>query len=349
MDPVSALFATILTNITMGISDKRKKSRTETRELTVPEKEMLAEDAPGCMLFFMTIVLTLAGSYFIVNITNAKSPISIILIILICSSIAVGLFFWMLFKVYPTENQENPNAPKITIPIKFDYLEYSISSQTARNFPGGLYFYHMNEGANIICDIEEYLCSIGKEIVFDETDLDITEKDKKLIQRIKKLKEDTIEARNNKDMESFKRGFEILEKWLAPYHFESKDELKYYSDINDIAENDIITFGRTTIDMLYYWQKTTMKYLYSHYAIRQNNKDAYDRNYKDFCKFAINDRFFTSIDVILALYSVYSKLGAPRIINITDANIYNRPRSKAFEGKRKSFLYNPKYIEESNY
>lgn len=105
MDPITALLATILTNITMGMSEKKDKPHKE-----VPK--MSEEDKAGCVYFFMLLAVVLALSYLIITLTDAKGPLAQLSIIFLCSVICVIIAAFYLHKKFSSDNKDAPKQPK---------------------------------------------------------------------------------------------------------------------------------------------------------------------------------------------------------------------------------------------
>lgn len=110
MDPITALLATILTNITMGMSEKKKEPRKE-----VPKATMSEDDQIGCVFFLMLFMLSaviLALSYFIITLTGAKGPLAQLSIIFMCFFLCVIIVALYLHKKFSGENKDATKQPK---------------------------------------------------------------------------------------------------------------------------------------------------------------------------------------------------------------------------------------------
>lgn len=106
MDPITALLATILTNITMGISEKKDKPRKE-----VPKATMSEDDQAGCVYFFLLVAVVLALSYFIITLTNARSPLAQFSILFLCTALCVFGTAFYLYKKFSCDNKDAPKHP----------------------------------------------------------------------------------------------------------------------------------------------------------------------------------------------------------------------------------------------
>lgn len=349
MDKNSALFATVLTGLTMSILEKKDNAPKENRKLTIPEEEIGNENMYSCFLIILLVVISGSLSYystFFISDLSGFDHCIFIAFLLIAFFIGFVFLFYKLYKKTFGREDTIANEPEMIIPIRFRYLDFTIAGQTSKNLPKYFYDQYKYLGADIVCALEEYLCAIGKELVFDKTNLEIKAEDVELIDKLKKLKDDASRAKYDGDFNGYKRGTEILIKWLTPYQFESKDPDSYFTDINDIAENDIITFSRALLEMLFHWQKKIMYYQYYQYHF---DKQHYDIEYTSFRKLIVEDNVFGLVDIISALKLFYYSFGAPRIIQIKNPNIFDRPRRAAINDTRTSLLFNPKYIEEGNY
>lgn len=109
MDPITVLLATILTNITTGMSEKKDKPRQE-----VPKATMSEDDQIGCVFFlmlFMLLAVILALSYFIITLTDAKGPLAQLSIIFVCFFLCVIIVALYLHKKFSGENKDAPKQP----------------------------------------------------------------------------------------------------------------------------------------------------------------------------------------------------------------------------------------------
>ena len=113
MDPITALLATILTNITMGMSEKKEKPRKEVPKATTSE-----DDQIGCVFFlmlFMLLAVILALSYFIITLTDAKGPLAQLSVIFVCFSYVSSLSLYICIRSSLVRTRMLPNNQTILI------------------------------------------------------------------------------------------------------------------------------------------------------------------------------------------------------------------------------------------
>lgn len=345
MNPGSAFWATILTELTMKIFDG-KKTNSE-KNITDPERD---ENERNTLFVLILLIigglLTYVTKQIVLQIIASKDPY-LISEVDWWPEYTWGIFFFyalcarLLYIIYRKKFK-----PKevFTIPHRFSYLECSVMVQTSHNMEWNVR-YDNKEESSLLCLIEECLCGIGKEIVFDKTDKKIPESQIKLINKLHKIKEDIVNVKHRGDIEGYLRGLNILDDLLEPYKPKPNEGSFTFSTINEIEENDILRFAYELHNMLIEWKKTIGKFMLKDMA--SASRYAYERTYEEYKKL-INSRCGI-IDIAVTLVCFYEIFGAPRILDIKDPNIYNRPKRLAVTEKRTSFLYNPNYIEADKY
>lgn len=344
MNPASAFWATVLTELTIKIFGG-KKNKSE-KNITDPERDENERNMLFVLILLIIGLLTYVTKQIALQIIASKDPY-LIPEAYWWPKYTWGIFFFYALcalLLYIKYRKKFKSKEVFTIPHRFSYLACSVWVQTSDNMGWDAVYYNQKE-SSLLCLIEECLCGIGKEIVFDKTDKKIPESQIQLINKLKKIKEDIVNVKYKGDIEGYHRGHKIIVDLLEPYKPKPNEDSFTFSTINEIEENDILRFAYELHNMLIVWKKPIGKFMLKDMA--PENRYAYESTYEEY-KELINSRCGL-IDIAVALVCFYKIFGAPRILDIKDPNIYNRPKRLAVTEKRTSFLYNPNYIEADKY